>query len=132
MAATVRVAPEAEVRILLTASEEARLARRAREVHGSADADAVAATRDQIVRRDADDSTVSDFTVAADGVVHLDSSALDFEQTVQAVLEIVSRTLTGDDLTIDGIDGIDAIDAIDTVDATDELADPAGAGAARR
>jgi cytidylate kinase len=89
---TTVVAPDADVRILLTASEEARLARRAREVHGSADAVAVAATRDQIVRRDADDSTVSDFTVAADGVLHLDSSALDFEQTVSAVLTTVSHT----------------------------------------
>ena len=89
---TTVVAPNADVRILLTASEEARLARRAREVHGSADAQAVAATRDQIVRRDADDSTVSDFRVAADGVLHLDSSGLDFEQTVDAVLTVVSHT----------------------------------------
>jgi cytidylate kinase len=91
---TTVVAPEADVRILLTASEEARLARRARELHGSADAAAVEATRDQVVRRDADDSTVSNFEVAADGVLHLDSSALDFEQTVLAVLAAVSHTVT--------------------------------------
>jgi cytidylate kinase len=89
---TTVVAPDADVRILLTASEEARLARRARELHGSADSEAVAATRDQIVRRDADDSTVADFQVAADGVLHLDSSGLDFEQTVNAVLAAVSQT----------------------------------------
>jgi cytidylate kinase len=89
---TTVIAPDADVRILLTASEEARLARRARELHGSADADAVAATRDQIVRRDADDSAVSSFQVAADGVLHLDSSGLDLEQTVQAVLDAVVRT----------------------------------------
>jgi CMP/dCMP kinase len=92
---TTVVAPDADVRILLTASEEARLARRSRELHGSADADAVAATRDQIVRRDADDSSVSNFQVAADGVLHLDSSALDFEQTVNAVLSAVSQTANG-------------------------------------
>jgi len=86
---TTVIAPDADVRILLTASEEARLARRAREVHGSDDAAAVAATRDQIVRRDADDSAVSSFQVAADGVLHLDSSGLDLEQTVQAVLDAV-------------------------------------------
>jgi cytidylate kinase len=80
------------VRLLLTASEEARLARRAREVHGTDDAAAVAATRDQVVRRDADDSTVVQFMVAADGVVTVDSSDLDFEQTVQAVLDVVART----------------------------------------
>ena len=89
---TTVIAPHADVRILLTASEEARLARRAREVHGSDDAAAVAATRDQIVRRDADDSAVSSFQVAADGVLHLDSSGLDLEQTVQAVLDAVLRT----------------------------------------
>jgi CMP/dCMP kinase len=92
---TTVVAPEADVRILLTASEAARLARRARELHGSADAASVEATRDQIVRRDSDDSTVSNFEVAADGVLHLDSSALDFEQTVDAVLTAISRTISG-------------------------------------
>jgi cytidylate kinase len=89
---TTVIAPDADVRILLTASEAARLARRALDVHGTDDAAAVAATRDQIVRRDADDSTVSNFQVAADGVLHLDSSGLDLEQTVQAVLDAVSHT----------------------------------------
>jgi CMP/dCMP kinase len=89
---TTVVAPEADVRILLTASEEARLARRAREVHGSDSSAAVEATRDQVLRRDADDATVSSFHVAADGVFHLDSSDLDFEQTVHAVLTAVAST----------------------------------------
>lgn len=86
---TTVVAPDADVRVLLTASEQARLARRALEVHGSDDETAVAATRDQIVRRDADDATVSTFHVAADGVVQIDSSELSLEQTVQAVLAAV-------------------------------------------
>ncbi|MFC8190263.1 (d)CMP kinase [Cellulomonas sp. NPDC057328] len=90
---TTVVAPDADVRVLLTASEEARLARRAREVHGTDDAAAVAATRDQVVRRDADDSTVVQFQVAADGVVTVDSSHLDLPGTVQAVLDVVERTL---------------------------------------
>jgi cytidylate kinase len=88
---TTVVAPDADVRLLLTASEEARLARRALDVHGTDDAAAVDATRDQVVRRDADDSTVSSFRVAAAGVVKIDSSVLDFEQTVEAVLAAVSR-----------------------------------------
>ena len=83
---TTVVAPDADVRILLTASEEARLRRRSRELHGHAEEHAVQATRDQIVRRDRDDSTVSEFTEAADGVVLVDTSDLDFEQSVQAVL----------------------------------------------
>jgi cytidylate kinase len=86
---TTVVAPDADVRLLLTASEEARLARRAREVHGRADSDALEATRDEVLRRDADDSTVSSFHVASDGVLELDSSALDFDQTVAAVLDAV-------------------------------------------
>jgi cytidylate kinase len=35
---------------------------------------------------------VVQFMVAADGVVTVDSSDLDFEQTVQAVLDVVART----------------------------------------
>jgi cytidylate kinase len=88
---TTVIAPDADVRILLTASEEARLARRALEVHGTADDAAIEATRDGVLRRDADDSTVVDFLTAADGVVTVDSSHLDLEQTVAAVLEVVRR-----------------------------------------
>jgi len=88
---TTVVAPDADARVLLTASEEARLARRARELHGSDAAGAVEATRDQIVRRDADDSTVSQFHVAADGVATVDSSHLDLDQTVDAVIAVVTR-----------------------------------------
>ncbi len=92
---TTVVAPDADVRILLTADERARLARRAREVHGTDDESALAATRDQVLRRDADDSTVSSFHEAADGVLHLDSSALTFEETVQAVLDVVLEEVDG-------------------------------------
>ena len=88
---TTVVAPDADVRILLTASEEARLARRALEVHGVADAAAVAATRDHVVRRDAKDSTVVEFLTAADGVVTVDSSPLTLDETVEAVLAVVLR-----------------------------------------
>jgi len=86
---TTVVAPDADVRVLLTADEAARLARRALEVHGSDDDDAIAATRDHVVRRDAQDSTVATFTEAADGVTVVDSSAMSFEETVAAVLALV-------------------------------------------
>ena len=86
---TTVVAPDATVRILLTASEEARLARRSTELHGAADAAAVAATRSQIVDRDRADSAVSEFTVAADGVTTIDTSFLDFDGSVAAVLQVV-------------------------------------------
>lgn len=87
---TTVVAPDADVRILLTASEEARLRRRSTELHGHADRGAVEATRDQIVRRDRDDSAVSQFTVAADGVTTVDTSDLDFDGSVQAVLDVIA------------------------------------------
>ena len=88
---TTVVAPDADVRVLLTASEQARLERRARELHGTADADAVEATRDQVVRRDRDDSTVSQFVKAADGVVTVDSSSMGLAEVVDAVVRLVTE-----------------------------------------
>jgi cytidylate kinase len=88
---TTVVAPDADVRVLLTASEAARLERRARELHGVADESTLAATHDQVVRRDRDDSSVSQFTVAADGVCTIDSSSLSLEEVVQAVLAVVEE-----------------------------------------
>jgi cytidylate kinase len=87
---TTVVAPDARVRVLLTASEETRLRRRSAELHGAVDERAVAATRDQVVRRDRDDSTVSSFTEAADGVVLVDTSDLDLDASVEAVLDVVA------------------------------------------
>jgi cytidylate kinase len=83
------VAPDAPVRILLTASESARLVRRARDVHGADHAAAVAATRDQVLRRDTDDSAVASFLEAADGVDVVDSSDHSVDETVAAVLELI-------------------------------------------
>ena len=93
---TTFVAPDADVRILLTASESARIARRARQDHGTDDADTVAATHSRVVGRDALDGTVSQFTAAADGVSTIDSSELDFEQTVLAVLAAVADRVVVD------------------------------------
>ena len=86
---TTVVAPDADVRLLLLAREDARLARRAIDLHGVSDDRSVAATRDQIVRRDAQDSTVAAFTEAAPGVDVIDSSDLTVEQTVDAVLALL-------------------------------------------
>ncbi|NUU30774.1 (d)CMP kinase [Arthrobacter sp. C9C5] len=88
---TTVVAPHAEVRMLLTASEEARLRRRGIQLGGSQNAEQLAA---QVTARDAKDSTVVNFTQAADGVVTLDSSDLDFAQTVDAALGIVHRVIS--------------------------------------
>jgi CMP/dCMP kinase len=89
---TTVIAPDAAVRVLLTASEQARLERRARQLHGSTDRTALAATRDQVVRRDRDDSTVSQFTTAADGVVLVDTSAMDLPEVVDTVVGVVTAS----------------------------------------
>lgn len=91
---TSRIAPEAEVRILLIADPDARLERRAMERHGAADVRAIEATRDEVLRRDSQDSTVSEFHHAADGVVTLDNSRLTPEETFEAAMRIVGE-LTG-------------------------------------
>ena len=82
---TTVVTPDAQVRILLTASEAARMARRSAEVTGqSADE-----TARQLADRDRRDSKVVDFMTAAPGVETVDSTHLDFDQTVQAVVTLV-------------------------------------------
>jgi cytidylate kinase len=62
-------------------------------VHGADDASALAATSDQVLRRDRDDSTVSTFLTAAEGVTTVDSSHLSLEETVAAVHRLVEEVL---------------------------------------
>lgn len=82
---TTVVAPDAQVRILLTASEEVRMSRRAAELAGH---DA-AATGAQLRARDRADSKVVDFLNAAEGVTLVDSTELDFGQTIDAVISVI-------------------------------------------
>ena len=82
---TTVVAPDAQVRILLTASEEARMARRSAEVTGQS----AQLVGQQLSARDAQDSRVVDFLNAAEGVTTVDSTLLDFDQTVAAVVDLV-------------------------------------------
>lgn len=90
---TTIVAPDAPVRVLLTAAPEVRAARRAGELRGQ-DSEAVAAA---LHRRDASDSAVVDFLTAAPGVDVVDSTELDFEQTVDAVLAVVAERIEQDE-----------------------------------
>ncbi len=85
---TTVVAPDAPVRILLTAAPEVRAARRAGELAGE-NAETVAAA---LHKRDASDSAVVDFLNAAEGVEVVDSTELDFTQTIDAVLAVIERT----------------------------------------
>ncbi len=88
---TTVVAPAADIRILLTADEATRLARRAREVRGTDDPAALAATHAEVLDRDERDSTVADFTTAADGVTVIDSSGHTAAQVLAIVLDLVRR-----------------------------------------
>ena len=83
---TTVVAPDADVRVLLVADSEARIARRHAQLSGRADVDAVT---DQVVRRDRDDSTVAQFTSAAPGVHVIDSTELSLDDVVSAICALV-------------------------------------------
>ena len=88
---TTVIAPDADARLLVTASEKARLARRAGDLEAAGkqvDADAL---RDQVVRRDRDDATVSQFLTAPEGVTLVDTSELTLEQSVERVLDLVEE-----------------------------------------
>ncbi len=85
---TTVVAPDAPVRILLTADAAVRAARRSAET-GGAD---VAQVAESIRRRDGSDAQVVDFLTAAPGVELVDSTDLDFEQTVLALLAVIAAS----------------------------------------
>jgi cytidylate kinase len=82
---TTVIAPDAPVRVLLTADEETRVARRAGE---GADA---ATVREAVLGRDAKDSTVVNFHTAADGVHFIDTSDLMIDEVVDAVIKLADE-----------------------------------------
>jgi cytidylate kinase len=84
---TTVVAPDAPVRILLTAAPEVRAARRAGELAG----ENAVVVAEALHKRDASDSAVVDFLNAAEGVEVVDSTHLDFPQTIDAVLSVIER-----------------------------------------
>jgi cytidylate kinase len=86
---TTVVAPEAKIRLLLTASEEVRLKRRSAEL----DPEAAKEVHRQVSQRDQSDSKVVDFMTPAPGVVLVDTTELNFVQTVAAVRELIERGL---------------------------------------
>ncbi|HEV2930918.1 MAG TPA: (d)CMP kinase, partial [Propionibacteriaceae bacterium] len=83
---TTVVAPDADVRVLLVADPQARVARRHAELADHADVDAIT---DQVIRRDRDDSTVAQFTSAAPGVHVIDSTELTLDEVVAAICDLV-------------------------------------------
>ncbi len=80
---TTVIFPDAQTRILLTASEEVRLSRR------SAELPAGVSITEMVTKRDQTDSKVVDFMTPSAGVTLLDSTELSFDETVDAVIHLV-------------------------------------------
>lgn len=85
---TTVVVPDATVRVLLTASEEARMARRAGELHLSAED-----VRDQTLGRDKQDSATTSFLEAAEGVHAIDSTSMNADQVKDAIIDLIRDAL---------------------------------------
>ena len=89
---TTVIAPDADVRVLMTADPEVRVARRAAETgHESGVHATVAQIRAGVLGRDAKDSSVVNFTTAADGVVTLDTTDLTIDEVVGAILDLAAK-----------------------------------------
>jgi len=86
---TTVVAPDADVRVLLTASPEVRAERRARDLAAMGAAAATAEVLRAITERDARDSRMVEFLAAAPGVTTVDSTELSFDETVDAIERLV-------------------------------------------
>ena len=87
---TTVVAPEADVRVLLQADPQRRIARRVRQLNGAADEDTVTS---QVIGRDAADAASSEFETPAEGVTLIDSSKLDLAAVIELVVNLVPRSL---------------------------------------
>ena len=85
---TTVVAPDAEVRVLLTAREDVRQARRSGQ-SGSA----TGVGGEDVAARDRADSKATSFLTAADGVTTLDNSDLTFEQTLDTLIGLVENAI---------------------------------------
>lgn len=90
---TTVIAPDADVRLLVTASEEARLTRRAAELEAAGKAVDAAALRDQVVRRDKDDATVSQFLTAPEGDTLVDTSDMTLDEVVEHVVDLIEEAV---------------------------------------
>jgi len=82
------VLPDADLKIFLTASPEARAARRSGETKGAD----VNATREALIKRDTADSTRKTSPLAkADDAVEVDTSDLTLQQVIECVVTLVEE-----------------------------------------
>ena len=94
---TTAVFPDAPARFYLTASAEARAARRRKEeIEKGIARESVEAVKQSLLARDAIDSTRKYAPLKkADGVIEVDSSNLTLDETVQAVMDALPAEWTG-------------------------------------
>ncbi|WP_022860648.1 bifunctional cytidylate kinase/GTPase Der [Bifidobacterium minimum] len=123
---TTVVAPDAEVRVLLTAREDVRQARRSGQKSAGVGQDDVAA-------RDHADSTVTSFLSAADGVTTVDNSDLTFQQTLDALIALVDAAIDEQEYQryAANLEGYDLDDDDRRLLDGDESRDAAGTASAR-
>ncbi|UFQ14796.1 MULTISPECIES: (d)CMP kinase [Streptomyces] len=82
------VLPDADLKIFLTASPEARAARRSGELKGAD----VKATREALIKRDAADSSRKTSPLAkADDAVEVDTTELTLQQVIECVVTLVGE-----------------------------------------
>ncbi|NWN88962.1 MAG: (d)CMP kinase [Micrococcaceae bacterium] len=86
---TTVVAPDADARILLTASPEVRMARRGQQLRETDQNPSN--VQNDVIGRDQKDSALVDFMSPADGVAEIDSTELSLEDTVTVVLAEIQR-----------------------------------------
>ncbi|GAA0321785.1 (d)CMP kinase [Streptomyces polychromogenes] len=85
------VLPDADLKIFLTASAEARAARRSGELRGKEAAD-LAATKEALVKRDAADSGRKTSPLAKAGdAVEVDTTELTLDQVIECVVTLVEE-----------------------------------------
>jgi CMP/dCMP kinase len=86
------VAPDAEVKVYLTADPEARAARRTAELTGGAD---VTVTQESLLRRDRLDSgrTASPLAMA-EGAHHIDTTPFTLDEVIEQVVALVEEVAT--------------------------------------
>lgn len=90
---TTVVCPDADIRVLLVATEETRLRRRTLELYGEITDANLAATEAQIGARDRSDAKVSQFLEAAPGVTTIDSSNATISEVVTQIVAITTETV---------------------------------------
>ncbi len=85
------VFPDAEVKVYLDADLETRARRRCRELHARGIAVQLEAVRDDLARRDERDRSRADSPLrAAEGAIVVDTSGMELEEQVKAVLDLVT------------------------------------------